>query len=82
MGDLLDVFYFVEGEVEGCEVGKLFQATNVCDEVIVEIEFGKGSGQRGQPFDFGDAVLAEAEACYGVEAGEVEGGEGGDAGVY
>jgi hypothetical protein len=26
--------------------------------------------------------LAQAEAGYGVEAGEVEGGEGGDAGVY
>ena len=51
------------------------------DQVIVEVEFGEGCCEARQSFDFGDAVLAEAESGYGCEAGEGEGWDRGDAGV-
>jgi hypothetical protein len=40
----------------------------VGDEVIVEIEFGEGGSEARQPFDFGDAVLPQAEPGDGCEA--------------
>jgi len=81
VGDLFNVFDFVEGEVEAREVGEVFEAADVRDQVVVEVEVGERCGEHGQAFDFRDAVLAQAEAGYGVEAGEVEGGDRGDAGV-
>jgi hypothetical protein len=40
----------------------------VGDEVIVEVEFGESGGEARQSFDFGDAVLAQAEPRDGCEA--------------
>ena len=74
MIDLLDMFYFVEGKVEGCEVGEVFEATNVSNEIVVEVEVSECCGYTGEAFNFGDAVLAEAETGYGAETGEFEGG--------
>lgn len=75
--DVLDV---VETEVEGGKVLEVFQAVDVGNRVIVEVEFFEGVGERGESFDVEDAVLAEAEFAQ-REAGKIEGGDGGDAEV-
>jgi hypothetical protein len=54
----------------------------VGDQVVVEVEFGEGCCEARQSFDFGDAVLAQAEPRDGCEAREGEGRDRGDAGVY
>lgn len=53
----------------------------MCDQVVVKVEFCEGAGEGGEVFDFCDRILAEAEALEGGEAGEFEGGDGGDASV-
>jgi hypothetical protein len=47
MINLLNMFYFVEGKVEGCEVGEVFEATNVSNEIVVEVEVGECCGYTG-----------------------------------
>ena len=45
MGDFLDVFYFVEREVEGGEVCEGIEVTDVGDEVVVEVELSESWGE-------------------------------------
>ena len=81
MIDFFDMLDFVEREIEVCKVRKVFEAADMCDEVVVEVQIMQGGGQNGQAFDLGDSVLAQAKACYGFEAIEAEGWDGGDARV-
>jgi hypothetical protein len=62
MREALDVFYLVEGQVEGDEVCEGVEALDVRDEVVVEVDFGEGGGEDGGDVDCFDFVLAEAEA--------------------
>lgn len=74
MGEALDVFYLVEGEVEGDEVCEGVEALDVRDEVVVEVDFSEGRGHGDGNVDCFDFVLAEAEALSGyVSVGKLEG---------
>lgn len=52
----------IEGEVEGGEFGESVESLDVCDEVVVEVDFGEGGGGVGGDVDSFYAVLAEAQA--------------------
>jgi hypothetical protein len=61
MCEPLDVFDFVEGEVERGEFGEGVEALDVRDEVVIEIYFGEcGCGVTGNVDGF-YAVLSQAE---------------------
>lgn len=60
---------------------EVLQPPDVRDEVVVKIEVGEGGGEGGQVFDCADGVLTETEALDFGEAGEAEGGDGGNASV-
>lgn len=62
MGEALDVLDLIEGEVEGGEFGESVESLDVCDEVVVEVDFGEGGGGVGGDVDSFYAVLAEAQA--------------------
>lgn len=48
MAEALDVLDFVEGEVERGEFGEGVEAFDVCDEVVVEVDFCEcGCGRVG-----------------------------------
>jgi hypothetical protein len=81
MGDVFDVFDFVEGEVEAGEVDQVVEPADVRDEVVVEVELLEGGRERGEAFDFLDEVLAQADARYFGEAIEAQGRYGADARV-
>lgn len=81
MGDVLNVFDFVEGKVERGKAGESVEAFDVRDEVVIEIDFEQGGAEGGGEVDGCYGVLSEAEALEFGEAVEVEGGDGGDAAV-
>jgi hypothetical protein len=56
------VLYLVEAEIEGGEFGKFFEAFDVSDKIVVQVEFADGGGEVGRKFDFLDLVLAETQA--------------------
>jgi hypothetical protein len=60
--EALQVLDFVEGEIERDEVGEGVEALNVGDEVVIEVDFSEGWGERGWDRYGFEAVLAETEA--------------------
>lgn len=59
--EALDVFDLVEGEIKGGEFGEGVEAFDVCNEVVVQVDFGEGWGGVGGKVDGFYAVLTEAE---------------------
>jgi hypothetical protein len=58
----LNVLYLVEAEIERSELREAFEAFDVADEVVVEIEVADSGVEVRGEVDFRDLVLAEAEA--------------------
>lgn len=71
----------VEGQVERGEARQVLEVADARDEVVVEVQVGERRGERGQPIDRLDGVLAEADARDLLEAVEAERGDGADAGL-
>lgn len=72
---MLDVFDFVEAEVEASEVGQSLEAADVGDEVVVEVEIFEGRGDGFETFDVLDQVLSQADAGDLLKALEAQGGD-------
>ena len=62
MVDIFDVFYLVKAEIERSEICEALQSSDVGDEVVIEIKVVECLCERGKAFDFGNDILAQAEA--------------------
>lgn len=78
---VLDVADLVEAKVERGEVRKCVEAADARKKVVVEVEVRESGGEGVEAVDLLNGVLAEADARDLLEALEVEGGDGGDAGL-
>jgi hypothetical protein len=62
MVQTLDVLDLIEAEVEGGKFRKAFEAFDVRDEVVVEVEVANSGVEVRWEVGFRDLVLAQAEA--------------------
>ena len=79
--DVLDVLDLVEAQVEAGQVDERVESADVRDQVVVEVQVLERVCYAFEPFNVLDQVLAQADACYSLEAFKAQGRDGLDARV-
>jgi hypothetical protein len=61
------MFDLVEAQIERGKFGESIEALDMCNKVVVQVEFCDGRGEIRREFGFLDLVLAETESLRGPQ---------------